>query len=181
MSQLNTAPTGLPRIITIIGVVLALAMIVLLFLNGGQGATGGAVATQPSGAAGGNTSSIAGENCREIAEADAATQTTASGLQYQILRDCDGATPTAASTVTVHYRGTLDDGTQFDSSYDRGQPATFGLGQVIAGWTEGLQLMSAGERFRFVIPGDLAYGAAGRPGIPPNATLTFIVELISFQ
>jgi FKBP-type peptidyl-prolyl cis-trans isomerase len=180
MGQLNTAPAGLPRIITIIGSVVAVVMVVLLFVNGGQGATGGAVATQPSGAAAGNTSSVAGTNCREIAEADAATQTTASGLQYQILRDCDGATPTAASQVTVHYRGTLADGTQFDSSYDRGQPATFGLTQVISGWTEGLQLMSVGERFRFVIPGDLAYGAEGRPGIPPNATLTFEVELLGF-
>ncbi len=181
MSQLDSAPAQLPRIITIIGLVLAVAMVVLLFMNGGQGTTGGAVATQPSGAAGGNTSSVSGVNCREIAEADAATQTTASGLQYQILRDCDGANPTTASQVTVHYRGTLDDGTQFDSSYDRGQPATFGLTQVIRGWTEGLQLMSVGERFRFVIPADLAYGAEGRPGIPSNATLTFIVELLGFQ
>lgn len=181
MSQMNAAPGQLPRIITIIGLVVAVVMIVMLFLNGGQGATSTAVATQPSGAPAGNTSSAAGVNCREIAEADAATQTTASGLQYQILRDCDGANPTAASTVTVHYRGTLQDGTQFDSSYDRGTPASFPLNGVIAGWTEGLQLMSVGERFRFVIPPGLAYGAEGRPGIPSNATLTFDVELISFQ
>ncbi len=121
-------------------------------------------------------------SCREIAEADAPTQTTASGLQYQILRDCDGPKPTVTSTVTVHYVGTLADGTQFDSSYDRGQPATFGVTQVIAGWTEGLQLMSVGERFRFVMPPELGYGAAGvGRSIPPNATLTFIIELLGFQ
>jgi FKBP-type peptidyl-prolyl cis-trans isomerase len=177
---MNAAPAGLPRIITIIGLVVALVMIVLLFLNGGQGGTNTAVATQPSSASAGNTSSVTGVNCREIA--DAATQTTASGLQYQILRDCDGANPTAASTVTVHYRGTLQDGTQFDSSYDRGTPASFPLNGVIAGWTEGLQLMSVGERFRFVIPPELGYGAAGAGGsIPPNATLTFEVELLGFQ
>jgi FKBP-type peptidyl-prolyl cis-trans isomerase FklB len=185
MGNLNTAPARLPRIITIIGLILALAMVVLLFANSGGGTTTSAVPTAasgaPAGSGGGNTSTAAGENCREIADADAPLQTTASGLQYQILRDCDGSSPTAASTVTVHYRGTLADGTQFDSSYDRGAPATFPLNGVIAGWTEGLQLMSVGERFRFIIPPELGYGAAGAGGaIPPNATLTFEVELISF-
>jgi FKBP-type peptidyl-prolyl cis-trans isomerase FkpA len=177
MGQMDAAPARLPRIITIVGLLLGVGMVAALLVSGGRGGTTPAP-TQPSGAVS-NARAVDGVNCREVT--DAQTVTTASGLQYQILRDCDGANPTAASNVTVHYRGTLADGTQFDSSYDRGQPISFSLGGVIAGWTEGLQLMSVGERFRFIIPPDLAYGAAGRPGIPSNATLTFEVELIGFQ
>jgi len=105
--------------------------------------------------------------------------TTASGLQYEVLKAADGPKPKATDTVTVHYRGTLIDGTEFDSSYTRGQPATFPLNGVIKGWTEGLQLMSVGSKYRFVLPADLAYGAQGAgPRIGPNSTLIFEVELL---
>jgi FKBP-type peptidyl-prolyl cis-trans isomerase FkpA len=108
-------------------------------------------------------------------------QTTASGLKYEVVTEGTGAKPTASSTVTVNYRGVLPDGTQFDSSYDRGQPATFSVGGVIAGWTEGLQLMAVGSKYIFVIPPELGYGAAGQGPIPPNSTLIFEVELLSIQ
>jgi FKBP-type peptidyl-prolyl cis-trans isomerase FkpA len=107
--------------------------------------------------------------------------TTGSGLQYMVLRQGAGARPKATDRVRVNYRGTLLDGTVFDSSYDRGQPAEFGLNQVIAGWTEGLSMMPIGSKFKFWIPGDLAYGIKGMPqgGIGPNATLVFEVELMA--
>ena len=105
--------------------------------------------------------------------------TTPSGLQYMVLRQGSGPRPKPTDRVRVNYRGTLLDGTQFDSSYDRGQPAEFALNQVIAGWTEGLGLMPVGSKYRFWIPGDLGYGAGGAPGgvIGPNALLVFEVEL----
>jgi FKBP-type peptidyl-prolyl cis-trans isomerase len=106
---------------------------------------------------------------------------TASGLEYKVIKAGEGAKPVAADTVTVHYTGYLTDGTKFDSSVDRGQPASFPLGGVIKGWTEGLQLMKTGAKYRFKIPGDLAYGPSGSRGIPPNATLVFDVELISIK
>ena len=106
---------------------------------------------------------------------------TDSGLQYQVISRGDGAKPAATDTVTVHYRGTLLDGTEFDSSYSRNQEATFGLNQVIPGWTEGLQLMPVGSKFKFFIPAGLAYGANGPPSIGPNATLIFEVELLGIQ
>jgi FKBP-type peptidyl-prolyl cis-trans isomerase len=108
-------------------------------------------------------------------------QVTESGLQYQVMTMGDGARPAATDTVTVHYRGTLLDGTEFDSSYSRNQEATFGLNQVIPGWTEGLQLMPVGSKFKFFIPSGLAYGANGPPSIGPNATLIFEVELLGIQ
>jgi FKBP-type peptidyl-prolyl cis-trans isomerase len=104
--------------------------------------------------------------------------TTASGLQYKIITEGKGPKPTAQDTVTVHYRGTLLDGTEFDSSYARDMPATFPLQNVISGWTEGLQLMGEGAKFEFYIPSNLAYGPGGNHGIPPNATLKFEVELL---
>ena len=109
-------------------------------------------------------------------------QTTASGLKYEVLKMGNGPKPTLADNVTVHYRGELTNGTVFDSSYDRGQPAAFPLGRVVKGWQEGVQLMPVGSTFRFEIPPDLGYGSQGAGGvIPPNATLIFQVELISIN
>ncbi|MFC3549622.1 FKBP-type peptidyl-prolyl cis-trans isomerase N-terminal domain-containing protein [Lysobacter cavernae] len=107
--------------------------------------------------------------------------TTGSGLQYMVLRQGAGARPATTDRVRVNYHGTLLDGTVFDSSYERGQPAEFALNQVIAGWTEGVAMMPVGSKFRFWIPGDLAYGGKGTPGGPigPNATLVFDVELMA--
>jgi FKBP-type peptidyl-prolyl cis-trans isomerase len=109
-------------------------------------------------------------------------KTTASGLQYKVLKEGTGPKPKATSTVTVHYKGTLLDGSQFDSSYDRGEPATFQLNQVIPGWTEGVQLMNVGSKYQFWIPGNLGYGPAGSPPkIGPNAVLVFEVELLAIK
>jgi FKBP-type peptidyl-prolyl cis-trans isomerase len=105
--------------------------------------------------------------------------TTESGLQYEVLQAGDGPTPGADDQVRIHYRGTLTDGTEFDSSYERGQPAVFGVGGVIPGFSEGLQLMEVGSSYRFVIPSDIAYGPQGSGGvIGPDATLIFEVELL---
>lgn len=106
--------------------------------------------------------------------------TTPSGLQYMVLRQGSGARPTPSSRVRVNYEGKSLDGKVFDSSYERGEPAEFGLGQVIPGWTEGVSLMPVGSKYRFWIPSTLAYGPAGTPGGPigPDATLTFDVELM---
>ncbi len=103
---------------------------------------------------------------------------TASGLQYKVITAGDGATPEATDKVKVHYRGTLINGKEFDSSYNRNQPAEFGLNQVIKGWTEGLQLMNVGSKYEFYIPSGLAYGPNGPPGIGPDQTLIFTVELL---
>ena len=109
-------------------------------------------------------------------------KTTASGLEYKVLRKGTGAKPTPADRVTVNYRGTLVDGTEFDSSYKRQEPSTFELGQVIPGWTEGLQLMRVGAKYRFWIPPQLAYGAHGAGGvIGPNQVLIFDVELLKID
>jgi FKBP-type peptidyl-prolyl cis-trans isomerase FklB len=107
--------------------------------------------------------------------------TTASGLQYQVLASgpAGGRSPTHFNSVIVHYRGTLTDGTVFDSSYDRGQPATFGVGEVIPGWTEALKLMKTGDKWMLYIPSHLAYGNRAVGGkIPPNSDLIFQVELL---
>ena len=102
-----------------------------------------------------------------------------SGLQYKVLVEGSGKKPSATDKVKCHYEGTLLNGAKFDSSYDRNEPAVFGLNQVIPGWTEGVQLMSEGAKYEFVIPYNLAYGAHGAPGaIPPYATLKFVVELL---
>jgi FKBP-type peptidyl-prolyl cis-trans isomerase len=105
-----------------------------------------------------------------------------SGLQYKVLQEGTGPKPTATDTVSVNYRGTLLNGTEFDSSYKRGQPATFSVGQIIKGWTEALQLMPVGSKWQLFVPPDLAYGprGAGRD-IGPNSTLIFEVELLSIQ
>ncbi|TDR51890.1 MULTISPECIES: FKBP-type peptidyl-prolyl cis-trans isomerase [Halomonas] len=113
----------------------------------------------------------------ENAEQDGVTVTD-SGLQYRELESGDGATPGADDTVEVHYEGTLIDGTVFDSSYERGEPVSFQVGQVIEGWQEALQLMSVGDTWEVVIPSDLAYGAQGQGPIGPHETLIFKVELL---
>ena len=110
----------------------------------------------------------------------AGVKTTASGLQYEVLTAGTGAKPTSVSdSVLVHYKGTLLNGKQFDSSYDRGEPITFTLNQVIKGWTEGVQLMNAGSKYKLFVPYDLAYGERGYgPDIPPYSTLIFEIELL---
>jgi len=112
-------------------------------------------------------------------------KSTESGLQYEVISEgpADGASPTAADVVKVHYQGTLLNGTEFDSSYARGEPAEFPLARVIPGWTEGVQLMSVGDKFRFFVPSELAYKEGGTPGGPigPNETLIFEVELLEIK
>ncbi|MEG3191438.1 FKBP-type peptidyl-prolyl cis-trans isomerase [Lysobacter sp. D1-1-M9] len=107
-------------------------------------------------------------------------ETTESGLQYQVLTPAEGPTPDVSDTVSVHYKGSLLDGTTFDSSYDRGQPAEIPLAAVVPGWQEGIALMPVGSKYRFWIPGELGYGEQGTPGGPigPNDTLVFEVELL---
>ena len=104
--------------------------------------------------------------------------TLASGLQYEVVNEGTGATPQASSTVQTHYEGTLITGEVFDSSYKRGQPAEFPVGGVIAGWTEALQLMKEGAKWRLYIPSELAYGARAAGSIPPHSTLVFDIELL---
>lgn len=106
---------------------------------------------------------------------------TASGLQYKVDKEGTGSNPKAEDTVEVHYKGTLLDGTEFDSSYKRNEPAKFPLNRVIKGWTEGVQLMNKGAKYTFYIPSDLAYGDYGSQNIGPGETLIFEVELISFE
>ena len=114
----------------------------------------------------------------EYAQAEGVSETE-SGLLYKAIEAGEGPKPTAEDAVEVHYRGTLVDGTEFDSSYARGESVTFGLSQVIPGWTEGLQLMSVGSKYQLVIPPELAYGPAGAgQSIGPNSTLVFEVELL---
>lgn len=122
----------------------------------------------------------AGESFLADNKSKEGVKTTDSGLQYIVLKEGTGAKPTAESTVKVHYTGTLTDGTVFDSSVERGEPVEFGVTQVIKGWTEGLQLMSVGSKYKFFIPQDLAYGANPRQGGPiqPFSALIFEVELL---
>lgn len=105
-------------------------------------------------------------------------KTTASGLQYKVITEGKGAKPSETDMVEVHYAGTLIDGTEFDSSYKRNAPATFPVGGVIKGWTEALQLMNEGSKWKLFIPAELAYGTMDRPGIPANSVLIFDVELL---
>lgn len=123
----------------------------------------------------------AGDDFRANFEKQEGVTKTESGLLYQVMSKAEGESPKDTDTVEVHYKGTLIDGTQFDSSYDRGQPATFPLNRVIPGWTEGVQLMQVGSKYKFVIPSELAYGAQDTPTIPANSTLVFEVELLSID
>ena len=108
--------------------------------------------------------------------------TRPSGMQYKVLKEGTGASPNKGSVVTTHYRGTLINGTEFDSSYARNEPASFGVTQVIAGWTEALQLMKVGSKWELYLPPNLAYGARGAgPDIGPNETLIFEVELLAIK
>ena len=121
----------------------------------------------------------AGEEFLNINKGKAGVVTLPSGLQYQILQKGEGATPTASDKVKCHYHGTLINGTVFDSSVQRGEPAVFGVSQVIPGWVEALQLMPVGSKWRFFIPSDLAYGEHGAgDAIEPNSALVFDVELL---
>jgi len=123
-----------------------------------------------------------GEDYLKQNAAEAGVQVTETGLQYSVITAADGAKPKATDEVTVHYRGTLIDGTEFDSSYSRGEPTSFKLNQVIPGWTEGVQLMSIGSKYRFVVPYNLGYGERCAGGqIGPFETLIFEVELIEIK
>ena len=107
---------------------------------------------------------------------------TESGLKYRVLRNSNGPKPKSANTVKVHYKGWLDNGKEFDSSYKRGEPIEFALNRVIPGWTEGMQLVGTGGMIELEIPSELGYGARGAPGaVPPNATLHFLVELLEVK
>lgn len=130
----------------------------------------------------GEASKAEGEKFLEENKTKEGVVTLPSGLQYKVITAGSGPHPKATDQVVVNYRGTLIDGTQFDSSYDRGQPATFGVNQVIKGWTEALQLMQPGAKWEVYIPSDLAYGTRGAGQmIPPNATLVFEVELLEIK
>jgi FKBP-type peptidyl-prolyl cis-trans isomerase FkpA len=129
--------------------------------------------------AAGDTNKADGDKFLAANKGKPGVKTTASGLQYLVVTQGTGPKPAASDTVRVHYTGTLLDGTKFDSSVDRGEPAEFPLSGVIPGWTEGLQLMPVGSKFKFWIPSNLAYGEQGTPGpIGPNQTLAFEVELL---
>src|SRR5690606_27677542 len=127
-----------------------------------------------------NAAEEEGRNFLEENKKRPEVKVTDSGLQYQILQEGSGPRPSGSTArVTVHYEGRLLNGSIFDSSYKRNQPASFGLNQVISGWTEGVQLMNQGAKFRFFIPANLAYGTRGAGSIPPNSTLIFDVELLA--
>ena len=120
----------------------------------------------------------AGEKFLAENEKKEGVQKTASGLQYKVITEGTGAKPKATDTVTVHYEGKLIDGKVLDSSYERGEPVSFRLNEVIKGWTEGVQLMNTGSKYELYIPSDLAYGETGNPNIEPNSVLIFTVELL---
>lgn len=122
-----------------------------------------------------------GQAFLEKNKAEPNVKTTASGLQYQIIKEGTGKTPSEKDTVTAHYEGKLIDGKKFDSSYDRNQPADFPVTGVIPGWTEALKMMKVGSKWKLFVPPELGYGASPRPGIPPNSVLVFEVELVGIK
>ncbi len=126
------------------------------------------------------TPAFAQDDVLKKAAAEPGAVVTDSGLVFRSLKDGSGARPAASDTVRVHYRGTFPDGREFDSSFKRGQPAMFGVGNVIPGWAEAIQLMTVGSRYKLFIPAGLAYGNSRGPGgdLPPNSTLLFEVELL---
>ncbi len=123
----------------------------------------------------------AGRAFLEKNKARPGVKTTASGLQYEVITEGTGIKPTAADTFVVHYRGTLIDGTEFDASYNRGQPLTYPMNQVVRGWTEGLQLMPVGSKYKLYIPYNLAYGTNDNGSIPGGSTLIFEIELLDVK
>ncbi|PIP36427.1 MAG: hypothetical protein COX20_05870 [Desulfobacterales bacterium CG23_combo_of_CG06-09_8_20_14_all_52_9] len=129
----------------------------------------------------GEKNKVAGKKFLDENRGKKGVKTNPSGLQYQVIKEGTGKIPKETDRVTVNYKGSLIDGTEFDSSYKRGKPATFPVNGVIKGWTEALQLMKEGSKWQLAIPPQLAYGESGTPGGPigPNATLIFEVELIS--
>jgi len=128
-----------------------------------------------------NQNKKAGDEFLAKNKGEKGVQTLPSGLQYIVQKDGSGPMPKATETVKVNYRGTLIDGTEFDSSYKRGEPAVFPVNGVIKGWTEALQKMKVGSKWKLFIPSDLAYGENSQPPIPPNAVLIFEVELMSIE
>jgi len=139
-------------------------------------------AQQAARQAGGDKAKKAGEKFLAENKKKKGVKTLKSGIQYKVIKEGKGAKPTAADSVVAHYKGTLVDGTEFDSSYKRGEPATFGVGQVIKGWQEVLPLMAAGSKWQVFIPSDLAYGEHGAGGsIGPNETLIFDIELLEVK
>lgn len=128
-----------------------------------------------------DTNKQEGEAYLEENKSKPGVTTTESGLQYEVVREGKGKLPKKTDTVTTHYKGTFVDGTVFDSSYDLGQPASFQVDKVIAGWTEALQLMKVGSKWRVYIPAKLAYGERGNRAIPPNKMLIFEVELLGIE
>jgi len=129
----------------------------------------------------GDANKLVGQKFLEENKKKPGVVTLPSGLQYQIIQEGTGAKPTATDQVKTHYHGTLIDGKVFDSSIERGEPVTFGVNQVIKGWTEALQLMPVGSKWKLFIPSDLAYGEYGPPSIGPNQALIFDVELIGIE
>jgi FKBP-type peptidyl-prolyl cis-trans isomerase FklB len=161
---------------------LALASTLLLSVTGCQTSSDDDSAPSSPASAGAASSSDGASSGTGSGSATAGVVTTASGLRYRVLASgpASGRSPTLSDTVMVHYHGSLTDGTVFDSSLQRGQPATFGVGQVIPGWTEALQLMKPGDKWLISIPSQLAYGSrAVGAKIPPNSDLIFQVELLS--